>query len=91
MLQDHDQPRAVVSAFSRIMERKLQLNAHKGHWGGCPVEWLLTRLREEVDELETALREGRPAKVVQYETADIGNFAMMIADNYAPPTPTTAS
>lgn len=84
MLQDGEHPRPVVSAFARVMERKLQYNKSKGHWGDCPVEWLIERLREEVDELEAAVKANVPARVAQHEAADVGNFAMMIADNYSP-------
>jgi NTP pyrophosphatase (non-canonical NTP hydrolase) len=41
--------------------------------------WLLGKLKEEVAELETALVSGGPDDV-RSECADVGNFAMMLAD-----------
>lgn len=65
-------------------------------WSECDPKWLLQRLRQEVDELEKALaaRHQRCAcreamcphslfehpESVGHEAADVGNFAMMIAD-----------
>lgn len=65
-------------------------------WSECDPTWLLQRLRQEVDELEKALvaRHSRCAcreamcmhslfehpESVGHEAADVGNFAMMIAD-----------
>jgi len=40
------------------------------------------RLSEEVQELTAAVAYGAPLKDVVAEAADVGNFAMMIADNY---------
>jgi hypothetical protein len=78
--------------FAQLMEKKLRANDHKDGWEDCPDESLMRMLRDEVEELEEALhiscphcgREMKPAfgENVLSETADVANFAMMIADNY---------
>lgn len=83
----------VVEAFSKEMESKLQDNIHKGGregWEDDYPEDLLSRLKEEVSELEEALRlrnslplgASSPAMTsrITKEAADVANFAMMIAD-----------
>ena len=74
--------RATVDRFADYMERELQRHDDRGTegWRNCDPMWLLQRLREEVDELEQAIRQ---KKHVVCEAADVGNFAMMIADNAA--------
>ena len=86
-----------VNAFADEMEAKLAANRHKGDrdgWARMRLDWLLKRLREEVDELERALPRratvrgiddpsyeggGSPRQIAE-ECADVANFAMMIAD-----------
>jgi hypothetical protein len=85
-----------VQAFAAVMQSKLAepKNRHKGGWKGVDygpfgdgrghvwtesTEYLLRRLREEVDELEAALA-GDDKDLIASEAADVGNFAMMIAD-----------
>lgn len=75
----------LVLAFSKRMEAKLELNRHKGDregWLGCKVGDLLARLKQETEELETALRRvpSLGTQNVADEAADVANFAMMIAD-----------
>lgn len=65
--------------FAQQMERKLQANDHKEGWRRMTTAWLLKRLRQEVDEIEVALKAGKLDDIVS-ECADVGNFAMMIAD-----------
>jgi NTP pyrophosphatase (non-canonical NTP hydrolase) len=71
--------RSEVVWFAQEMERKLQENDYKSHWSGCSPKWLLNRLRQETSELERAIAKG-DAKDIAREAADVGNFAMMIAD-----------
>jgi NTP pyrophosphatase (non-canonical NTP hydrolase)/uncharacterized coiled-coil protein SlyX len=74
-------PRSEVLEFADDMERKLRENDHKGGWDGDEPKALLKRLREEVDELAKALASpNRQNDRVIDEAADVGNFAMMIAD-----------
>lgn len=65
------------------MESRLLANDHKGGWKGCSRDFLLQRLHAELAELETELAPADPlprAHRVGTETADVANFAMMIAD-----------
>lgn len=73
------QPRKVVRWFSGLMERKLRLNEHKGGWEKDTFPELLARLHEEVEELEEAVYSGKEGNI-ELESADVANFAMMIAD-----------
>ena len=65
--------------FANEMERQLEKNDYKHGWSSCADNWLLNRLRQEMKELELALKKG---KGVVEEAADVANFAMMIADNF---------
>ena len=68
-----------VLAFAEVMEEKLAANRHKGDregWRKESVEWLLGRLRVEVEELAAAEPDEQVA-----EAADVANFCMFIADN----------
>lgn len=75
-------------AFARVMDNKLQENAHKGHWRDrpdhCTPEQLFARLVDEVDELRAelmAIKRGKTdGRKIGRECADVANFAMMIAD-----------
>ena len=68
----------VIEHASR-MEERLKENDHKGGWLTCSFEYLVRRLREEVDELDTALNWDSSDDPIA-EAADVANFAMMIAD-----------
>jgi NTP pyrophosphatase (non-canonical NTP hydrolase) len=77
--------RASVDWFAQQMEKKLQENDHKQHWSECDSDYLIARMEQEMDELLKALIDykfgnGSREEVVR-EAADVGNFAMMIADN----------
>lgn len=74
---EKDRGNTETGIFVAAMRGKLAANKHKGTWKDCDLEWLLMRLRQEVDELEEAVRKG---KGVLGEAADVGNFAMFIAD-----------
>lgn len=75
-----------VLSFALAMQKELNENSHKGTWRvrqpSCSPEALLKRLKEEVVEVETAIAENQPIEIIVAECADVGNFAMMIADNY---------
>lgn len=70
--------------FATQMNVKLQENTHKGGWLHCNQWWLLERLKDEVKELEEAMGQAAHGEIriqeVIRECADVGNFAMMIAD-----------
>lgn len=83
---DNVQPalRPSVTWFAQEMETVLQANDHKGGWEDCTLPYLTERLIQETGELVVALMEDDPAVFdVVKECADIANFAMMIAENYA--------
>ena len=80
--------RPEVQAFALAMERQLQENdGKKSHWLTLDRWHLLKRLREETTELRHALEQDcsypEARAVVLREAADVGNFAMMVADQCA--------
>ena len=85
MSKQLEQPfeREAVRRFAEQMEINLRKHDDRPGWnnGACDPYWLLNRARDELDELEAAMRNpvGRVAHVVE-EAADVGNFCMMIAE-----------
>ena len=75
--------RAVVHDFAVAMEEQLLLNDHKGGWLEAEISWLSQRARAELDKLVDAISAKRPIVEVLAQAADVGNFAMMVADVYA--------
>jgi NTP pyrophosphatase (non-canonical NTP hydrolase) len=79
--------REEVQWFSQEMEKKLIENDHKAHWSDLPIAYLEMRLKQEVVELEEAIMDFHLGKgsvdQITKEAADVGNFAMMIADAYS--------
>lgn len=73
---DESPVRPQVKWFAEKMEETLKANDHKGGWDNCNTLWLISRLREEVDELEGSCVNEKVIK----EATDVANFAMMIAD-----------
>ncbi|KKM60794.1 hypothetical protein LCGC14_1538290 [marine sediment metagenome] len=83
-----------VMAFAKQMQYKLDKNKHKEcstmnpdgkgrGWKHCTTPWLIKRVRDEIDELEDefyALQK-RDTEGILNESADVGNFMMMIFDN----------
>jgi len=64
-------------------------NRHKGHWGNQSLDWLCARAREELHELQVAIRAfngadedalGRTLEALEHECADVANFVAMILD-----------
>lgn len=81
-----------VNKFADAMIAKLDRNNHKAHWAHAPDRYLLRRLREELKELEAAIRKDQRAEFqdlprteaeVREEAVDVANFAMMIFDIYS--------
>lgn len=84
------QIRPAVLWFAEQMEAKLRENDHKGGWDACDIRYLRDRLREECVELEMSLDASTNANSIR-EAADVGNFAMMIADSCRPTNTNPAS
>lgn len=74
--------RGEVAWFAEAMEGKLAENDYKTHWSHMSVAWLRRRLATELRELERAIASEASPHLVLREAADVGNFLMMIADNY---------
>lgn len=86
--------RPEVQLFAQAMEERLRANDGKGGWRDETVGHLMSRLRDEVEELGEALvaleeEEGEDnhkitwnfaREKVKREAADVANFAMMVAD-----------
>ena len=97
-----------VMAFARAMQYKLDANKHKdgkgwerdangarNGWSGASIKFLLYKLEEETDEL-TEVVEEHGGDAIWQEAADVGNIAMMLADNtgalqYAPQPPASSA
>lgn len=71
---------AALSDFVVHMRHKLLLTRHRPHWKNIAIDFLFSRLEEEVRELRASIDAGDRKEVVR-EAADVANFAMMIADN----------
>jgi len=78
--------RPEVKAFAVLMERQLRANDWKGGWDQEHPRSMLRRLREETDELDAEVPVRFTPVAIAHrmrigkEAADIGNFAMMVAD-----------
>lgn len=76
--------RESVKWFAEQMENKLKENDKKGGWDDCNIYWLIQRIREEINELLSAVNLNRDLGATKEniirEAADVANFAMMIAD-----------
>lgn len=70
-----------VQWFAEQMENKLNKNSHKGSWDNCELQYLSMRLTQERQELRRAIARGNSDEIIA-ECADIGNFAMMIAEYF---------
>ena len=77
--------RPEVQKFAEEMERELRVNEHKGDWGDCNEEFLISEMNRNIVRLiQTIERDngnGLFADTVIRRCANVANFAMMIADN----------
>ena len=90
--------RPSVEWFATKMEEKLAKNDHKGGWGECEIDWLISRIEQELEELKKvygfrkadwgrSVSEGIQFvdvsnEAIINECADIANFSMMVADMF---------
>lgn len=65
------------SAIEKLDSEK---NSKKRHWRQHGVRYLLKRLKDEVEELESAIEAVEGPEAVIDECRDVSNFAMFIAD-----------
>jgi hypothetical protein len=72
-----------IFRFAEAMAQELSNNRDKGGWQGCSLKWLINRARQELSELENVVKNHYPPDRVLSEAADVANFCMMVADNYA--------
>ena len=79
--------RPIVLKFASEMERVLKENDSKGGWQDCDINFLRSRLVEEMGEYFAWCSRGSPSalnsgetKQMKKELIDIANFAMMLWD-----------
>ena len=75
--------------FAIEMEKQLKRNDHKGGWSDMEDQVLLRYLSQKVQEVEDIVQyesssflTEKDIKIIIKKCADIGNYAMMIADNH---------
>lgn len=85
-ISDVGDERELADAMRAAMLRKLERNRGKLHWRDERVtdQYLITRLREELAELEEAVASGSTHRTWA-EAADVANFAAMLADRRTEP------
>jgi hypothetical protein len=84
------QPRKAVQIMAEHQEKKFIENDHKQPWEDLPVSYLLNRLKQEVWELDEAVRDyeslgcdvGIFAEKVVKECADVSNCSTMVASHF---------
>lgn len=69
-----------VDALAVAMKERLDANAHKPGWRGDYADDLIERIEDETGELRRAVAAGKPPAEILRESADVANFAMMVAD-----------
>src|SRR5207237_2877466 len=70
----------LLGNFAAAMAERLDANSFKTGWQQMTAGALLRRLKQEVGELDRALKSGADAQRITQEAADVANFAAMIAD-----------
>ncbi len=79
-MAQHTGLRPEVEAFAALMEEKLRRHDDRPGWQGCSVDDLLGDLRYHVRKLALTLDATADAGDRGRAAADVGNYAMMIAD-----------
>jgi len=67
-----------INEFAEQMELGLAIydNDRDESWKQCSMQFFIDRMKQEVQELETAIETGQ-MNLIQKEAADVANFAMM--------------
>lgn len=68
-----------LKQFIDAMRYKLKKNEHKGKWEDLNLSTAISRLKDELLELEEAISRGSEIEII-LEAADVANFAMMVAN-----------
>jgi len=76
-------PRESIMRLARLMEQKLQENDYKGGWGNDTPKEILSKLYNEVHELDTAYNDQQGIERVVLEGADVANYTMMFIERVA--------
>lgn len=79
--QNHITISNTVLHFAIEMEKRLQANSHKVHWRNAYPDFIEARLENAVDALKGMTMDGN-VDCVELKAADVGNYAMMLADVY---------
>jgi NTP pyrophosphatase (non-canonical NTP hydrolase) len=70
-----------LNTFNEAMQYKLHANRHKGRWEDQNIDSLFDLLLKEIEELREEIKSTNRNKVaILLESADVGVFAMMIAN-----------
>lgn len=77
----HGLPRPVVVRFADDMEQRLLENDYKGSWRNESKQNLADLLTKAATDLLIAISQNEGAQLVTTRAADVGNIAMMIANN----------
>lgn len=77
-MSKYDETYDIVVAMAKV---KMAMNAHKGRIEDMPKEDIISRGKDEFNELAEALEEGKGYVHVIEEVADILNFAVGAAYN----------
>lgn len=68
-----------LKMLSDAMKVKLMANAHRGKWENLDLDKAFDLLQGEVKELREAIENGNVVEILM-ESADLANYALMIAD-----------
>ena len=67
--------------FAEMMSNVLRNNSHKSGWQSLTAHQCLRRMKQELGELERAVREKKPTREIQEEAVDVCNFAYFLCCN----------
>ncbi len=70
--------RGEIARFVEAMVYKLGVHSKKGKWEGQTIESRIPKLKDEVVELEEAIKRGNMVEVL-LEAADVANYALIIS------------
>lgn len=73
-MDKYDETHRVISNMAGV---KMRLNSHKGNIEEYDPEFIIKKLREEVDELEEATKNGQMLHIIE-ESADTFNYLVAL-------------